>query len=460
MKVADRSAIVAFLCFDRGAINDFQQTSPLRFTSVTSSDISYWNSHLKLKCRPEDFRVEELTTVTPSRGAFAFYRLTKQSIGTVEVISQIVEQWKIPRWRISYGGLKDKHAITVQYLTIQDGPRTSPQQSQFELEFLGHVDRAFTTADLDGNRFELVLRDMTDDEVDAAVVAAGEVKRSGLANYYDDQRFGSLCDSGEWVAKAWCLGDWERALWLALADPHPFDRAAEKQQKEILREHWGRWGECKQALDKSHRRSVVTFLADKEAAGKPIDFRGAFCCLSIDLRGLYLSAWQSAVWNRMLDRLLRSTIDALCLRELELRAGTVVLPTSLTDDEAASMRNIELPFPSAKTRTDDEAALALLDAVLADEGLERRQLRFKYPKDSFFSKGVRPALIDIAGLSASIDDDELHSGRRKLILNFDLPRGSYATMLVKRLTQSEQTLGTSQTPAAEDTVDQPDSEEG
>ncbi len=124
------------------------------------------------------------------------------------------------------------------------------------------------------------------------------------------------------------------------------------------------------------------------------------------------------------------------------------------------MRNIELPFPSAKTRTDDEAALALLDAVLADEGLERRQLRFKYPKDSFFSKGVRPALIDIAGLSASIDDDELHSGRRKLILNFDLPRGSYATMLVKRLTQSEQTLGTSQTPAAEDTVDQPDSEEG
>ena len=391
---------------------------------------------MKLKCCPEDFRVEELTAVSPSRGAFAFYRLTKQSIGTVEVVSQIVEQWKIPRWRISYGGLKDRHAITVQYLTIQDGPQTSLQQSQFDLEFLGHVDRAFTTADLDGNRFELVLRDMTDEEVDSAVAAAGEVKRSGLVNYYDDQRFGSLCESGEWVAKAWCLRDWERALWLALADPHPFDRVTEKRQKEILRDHWGRWVECKQALDKSHRRSVITFLADKEAAGKPIDFRGAFCCLSIDLRGLYLSAWQSAVWNRMLDRLLRSTVEASRLQTLELRAGAVSLPTSLADEEAAALRNVELPFPSAKPRTEDEAALALLDAVLADEGLERRQLRIKHPKDSFFSKGVRPALIDIAGLSASIDDDEMHRDRRKLILKFDLPRGSYATMLVKHLTHS------------------------
>jgi tRNA pseudouridine13 synthase len=392
---------------------------------------------MKLKSRPEDFRVEELTPVAPSRGAFAFYRLTKQSIGTVEVVSQIVEHWKIPRWRVSYGGLKDKHAITVQYLTIQDGPQSSLQQPQFDLEFLGHVDRAFTTADINGNQFELVLRDMTDDDVDAAVVAAGEVKRSGLANFYDDQRFGSLRDSGEWIAKAWCLGDWERALWLALADPHPFDRAAEKRQKEILREHWGRWVECKGTLDKSHRRSVITFLADKEAAGKPIDFRGAFCCLGIDLRGLYLSAWQSAVWNRMLDRLLRSTVDESRLRNLDLRAGSVALPTSLTDEEAAALRHVELPFPSAKPRTDDKAALALLDEVLADEGLERRQLRFKYPKDSFFSKGVRPALIDVAGLSASIDDDELHSGRRKLILNFALSRGSYATMLVKRLTLPE-----------------------
>ncbi|MHC4875649.1 MAG: tRNA pseudouridine(13) synthase TruD [Planctomycetota bacterium] len=395
---------------------------------------------MKLKCCPEDFRVEELTDVVPSRGGYALYRLTKQSIGTLEVVSQIVDRLKTPRRQISYGGLKDRHAITSQYLTIQRGPQLSLNQSQFDLEYLGQVERHFATKDISGNRFELVLRDLSDDEVDAAVAAAGEVRRSGLANYYDDQRFGSLCESGEWVAKAWCLGDWERALWLALADPHPFDRATEKRQKEILREHWGRWVECKQALDKSHRRSVVTFLADKEAAGKPIDFRGAFGCLSIDLRGLYLSAWQSAVWNRILDRLLHDTVDESRLRELNLRAGTVALPTSMTDDETAALRDIELPFPSAKPRTDDEAALSLLDSVLQDEGFERRQLRIKHPKDSFFSKGLRPALVEVADLSASIDADDLHRDRRKLLLSFALPRGSYATMLVKRLTLSDKVV--------------------
>jgi tRNA(Glu) U13 pseudouridine synthase TruD len=32
-----------------------------------------------------------------------------------------------------------------------------------------------------------------------------------------------------------------------------------------------------------------------------------------------------------------------------------------------------------------------------------------------------------------MEDDERHSGRRKLRLHFDLPRGSYATLIVKRL---------------------------
>lgn len=391
---------------------------------------------MKIRFRPQDFRVDEQTSVVPSGGRFALYRLTKQSIGTMEAVTQIARQWQIPRRRISYGGLKDRHAITVQHVSIQNGPRRSLDHGQFELAWLGQIDRPFVTSDISGNRFELTVRDMTDAEVNSAVAAAGEVRRSGLVNYYDDQRFGSLCESGEWVARAWCRGDWERALWLALADPHPFDRATEKLQKQILRDHWGRWVECKQALQRSHRRSVITFLADKEAAGKPVDFRGAFCCLSVDLRGLYLSAWQSALWNRMLDRLVRSVVAADALTTLELRPGPVAMPAALSESEAASLERMKLPFPSARPRTDDPQALGLLDAILQEEGLERRQLRIRHPKDSFFSKGVRPALIRVGHLSAGMDNDDHHSGRRCLMLNFELPRGSYATMLIKRLTQA------------------------
>ena len=394
---------------------------------------------MKLKRLPEDFLVDELSQVTPASGEFALYRLTKQSIGTPEVINSVVDRWKIPRRRISYGGLKDKHALTTQFVTVHHGPRKPLAQKLFELEYLGQVSRAFTASDIDGNRFTITLRDMTVEEVERAETAAEDVRRDGLPNYFDDQRFGSLGSSGEWIAKPWCLGDWERTLWLALADPHRDDRSDDKKQKAILRDHWGRWVECKQALDRSHRRSIVTFLADKEAAGKLIDFRGAFCNLNIDLRGLYLSAFQSALWNRMLTRRLKENAAPESVIPFELKSGPACFVSafsSSSDSEAAPLED-ELPLPSARGKLEEGPTLDLLNAVVAEEGLEKRQLRVKYPRDSFFSKSCRKTVIAIPELDFESADDELYPKRQKVKLAFDLPRGSYATILVKRLTTSD-----------------------
>lgn len=391
---------------------------------------------MKLKRLPEDFQVDELSPVTPTSGPFALYQLTKQSIGTPEVINAVVDRWKIPRRRISYGGLKDKHALTTQFVTVSHGPKKPLSQKSFELLYLGQVSRPFTAADIDGNRFTIVLRNMTADAAERAQSAAEDVRRDGLPNYFDDQRFGSLGVSGEWIAREWCLGNWERTLWLALADPHPDDRSNDKKQKTILRDLWGRWAECKQALDRSHRRSIVTFLADKEAAGKLIDFRGAFCNVNIDLRGLYLSAFQSALWNRMLDRRLRDNAAADSIIQFDLKSGPACFVTSLSapsSSESAPLEE-ELQLPSARGKLDEGPTLDLMNSVVAEEGLEKRQLRVKYPRDSFFSKSSRKTVIAIPELKLEVSDDDLYPKRQKVTLAFDLPRGSYATILVKRLT--------------------------
>lgn len=393
---------------------------------------------MKLKRLPEDFQVDELSQVTPTSGEFALYRLTKQSIGTPEVINAVVERWKIPRRRISYGGLKDKHALTTQFVTVSHGPKKPLSQNSFELQYLGQVDRPFTAADIDGNRFTIVLRNMTAEAVERAQSAAEDVRRDGLPNYFDDQRFGSLGYSGDWIAREWCLGNWERTLWLALADPHPDDRSGEKKQKTLLRDLWGRWAECKKALDRSHRRSIVTFLADKESAGKLIDFRGAFCNVNVDLRGLYLSAFQSALWNRMLDRRLRTNAATESIIPFELKSGPVCFvtsPSSPAESDNAPLED-ELPMPSARGKLDEGPTLDLINSVVAEEGLEKRQLRVKYPRDSFFSKSSRKTVIAIPELQFEVSDDELYPKRKKVTLAFDLPRGSYATILVKRLTIS------------------------
>jgi tRNA pseudouridine13 synthase len=42
--------------------------------------------------------------------------------------------------------------------------------------------------------------------------------------------------------------------------------------------------------------------------------------------------------------------------------------------------------------------------------------------------------VPVANLEWEAGDDDLNCGRRKLTLHFELPRGCYATMVVKRLT--------------------------
>lgn len=90
---------------------------------------------MKLRRQPEDFQVTELTAVQPAAGPFALYRLTKTSLGTPEAIQAVCTRWNVHRKRISYGGLKDRHAVTSQYLTIHNGPRQSLQQKSLHVQY-------------------------------------------------------------------------------------------------------------------------------------------------------------------------------------------------------------------------------------------------------------------------------------------------------------------------------------
>lgn len=391
---------------------------------------------MKLKCIPEDFQVEELTDFAAGGGPFALYRLTKRSVGTPEAIDALARRWNVPRQRLAYGGLKDKHAVTLQYVTLRNGPRRDALQTNLELTYLGQAARDFGPQDIAGNRFQIVVRDLTDHAAEQAVRALADVQSSGLPNYFDDQRFGSVGVSGEFIGQAWCAGNFERALWLALADPHPDDRPDDREQKRILREYWGKWRECKAALARSNRRSIITYLADKPP-DKPSDFRGAFARMRVDLRSLYLAAFQSDLWNRMLARLIRRECPADQVFDVPLQMGPV--PFFRTCPAAGeTLVDLELPLPSARLHLQPGPMLSLISDVLAELGLELRQLRVKYPRDSFFSKGSRRAVVQVPNLSHAAEADDLYPRRQKLTLKFDLPRGSYATILIKRLVGSPQ----------------------
>jgi tRNA pseudouridine13 synthase len=121
-----------------------------------------------------------------------------------------------------------------------------------------------------------------------------------------------------------------------------------------------------------------------------------------------------------------------------LRLGEVPFHTDLDSEQQAALARLHLPLPSARLKLEDTDPLyPLVREVLAEESLELRDLQVRGIREMFFSRGERAALCLPQRLSAEFAEDDLHPRRLKATLSFDLPRGCYATLLVKALTAAE-----------------------
>jgi tRNA pseudouridine13 synthase len=390
---------------------------------------------MKLKCIPADFQVYERSSVEPGTGSFALYQLRKTGMGTPEAVTSILQRWKIPRHALHYGGLKDRHAITEQFVTIQKGPRRNLEQDNLQLTYLGQIGEPFRADKIKANRFVITMRSIAKEELQEILSRVTQIEKCGVPNYFDDQRFGSVGYSGEYIGAAWCKGEYERALWLCMADPNEHDRSDEKKQKVILRDLWGKWIECKAALDRSHRRSVVTYLCDH-----PTDFKRALALVRVDLRSLYLSAFQSYLWNHILSAALQQALPETQLSYIEIGKQKLAVPRATVPEDQLDFVQ-SLPLPSARLHFLPRDPLGhFYDDVLAKLGWDLRSIKVKYPRDSFFSRGVRVGLMSPQNFSSETGEDELYPGKKKLTLSFDLIKGSYATMVIKMLTEKDITF--------------------
>ncbi|MCS7022898.1 MAG: tRNA pseudouridine(13) synthase TruD [Gemmataceae bacterium] len=396
---------------------------------------------MKLRQKPQDFQVEEVTQAVPEpQGDYAFYRLDKTGWTTVDALAVVRRRWRLRHQQLSYGGLKDRHAVTRQYLTIFRGPPRDLTHAGFTLTYLGQRSTPYTSQAIVANRFTIVMRDMSWPVAEQArQLAETEVASLGVPNYFDDQRFGSRDASADFVARRMIQADWEGALWLALAAPYAYDRARDKQLKQLLRTHWGQWTKLRNQLPASHARSLVCYLCEH-----PDDYKGAVARLRPELRGLYVAAYQSWLWNRLLAAWLEEHWPADALLWLQCKHGRWPAPRSVPIERQSQWYQGTLPLPSARLKPrGDEWWWPLLERILQQEGLTLRQLKIPGLDRPFFARGERHIAMQVRQMHVSVAADELQPGQAKLVLQFELPRGCYATMVVKWLMAG---VSTAETP--------------
>ena len=142
----------------------------------------------------DDFVVSELSRFPPSgEGEFAYAYVEKRGLNTHDLVAALRDHG-VRYDEIGVAGLKDKHAITRQWLSVPaaharcfdaldevDGVRV--------LQTSRH-DRRLRRGFLSGNRFEVRVRDPEDGWKERAERIAERLSLAGLPNYFGPQRFG------------------------------------------------------------------------------------------------------------------------------------------------------------------------------------------------------------------------------------------------------------------------------
>ena len=388
---------------------------------------------MKVKATPADFIVQEESELDLSRrrSEYAVFHLSKTSWDTFDLIDLLARRLGVRSADIGIGGIKDRYGSTEQMISVRRlrGRPDPVEEKNFSLRFAGWTDAPLTARSVRGNRFAITLRDMTAAEAERITRNAPVVSREGIPNYFDEQRFGSARHGAGFMGKEIFLGRREKALRLYFTPSKHDDQKTRKLKKSVT-ENWGNWSACA-GMGFGEYGRILAYLAENHRAYHQALER-------IDKRFLVfvLNAYQSFLFNEVLARWLRELAGerGFPLRPVRYAFGSYEFYESLPPGTAPELRGASLPVPGHDTVVSDARIQRILNAVLDGEDIRLSDLRVRQMSRIRVGGVERPAVVVPEDLSASSPvEDDLYPGSRKTTLRFFLPRGSYATLLIKRL---------------------------
>jgi len=146
------------------------------------------------KASTDDFKVDErLGFELSGAGEHLFLRVEKRGLNTEELVKRLAMTLNKPVKSISYAGLKDRLALTTQWLSVhcpgEDIPDASSLEgNQWRVIQSGRHLKKLKKGGLESNLFTMVLRDLTHHEDIEHRLAC--IKAHGVPNYFGPQRFG------------------------------------------------------------------------------------------------------------------------------------------------------------------------------------------------------------------------------------------------------------------------------
>ncbi|MBI4141477.1 tRNA pseudouridine(13) synthase TruD [Candidatus Woesearchaeota archaeon] len=329
----------------------------------------------KIKQQPTDFVVKEIfSPQIKETGKYAYFTLKKTNYTTLDAVQKIANTLGIPLKHIGFAGTKDKRAITEQTCSAKNIKKEQLLRiklKDIEINFIGYVDKPVSLGDHEGNYFKITIRNIT----------KTPSKKTNFINYFGEQRFNK--NNAE-IGKLLTQKKFKEALFKLSLDER--NGTSSVSTAEILNE----------PAIKAHLEQY------------PQDYLGAIKKLPIKQLKFYIHAYQAKLWNEMAE-------------------NTLAEQRSAVHRKSATEKTIPIiGFGTKETN--------LIKEILKKEGITTRDFIIKPFPELSSEGGERVVFSEAKNLKISeLEDDDLNAGMKKITLEFELQKGSYATEFVRQL---------------------------
>ena len=390
----------------------------------------------KLRASPEDFVVEEIPKPFTGSGPYLICTVTRRSWEHQHAIHEIAKRLGISRKRIGWAGTKDRNAVAKHYISLYKVEADQVLALSFRdmaVEPVGRHQFGLSLGDLEGNRFIISIRGCDSGNL-ANLPGITETVQAGIPNYFGLQRFGAQKPVTHRVGSAILRGEYREAVDIYIGDPFPNEDGEVKAARAAFRET----GNAKEALHAlpvrlGFERAMLDHLSKQKG-----DYRGALKALPPKLLTMFVSAWQSYLFNAAIsDRFDRG----FPLHEPEA-GDTLVYVNGRTD--RATERNLPTARQHIKRGRAMIAAVMPGGSSISNPGpMEEYMLRLSAEagigSDAFreaagylecaFDGSTRPIVMRTE-IQAETEDDTAR-------LTFTLPPGHYATSVCREFMKSD-----------------------
>lgn len=395
-----------------------------------------------IKDHPEDFLVEEIPLYRPSgTGEHVYLFIEKRGLTTLQLRDAIAHHFKVDRRAVGHAGLKDKHAVTRQVISVHTPGKNPEDFPSFEHDrarvlWVDLHENKLQRGHLSGNRFSIKVRGVDPLRVRHAKASLDLLARVGIPNRFGEQRFGYLMNN-HLVGRALILGDHQHALDLILSPKQGAPKGSVDSRAAYAAGEFETAYELMPKVFKLERNALRSL-----SKGEPAD--RAIRAIDQTAAGFFISSFQSAVFNAVLnDRVRSGTLDRLEAGDLAFvlksRASFAVTQRELEEDRdslQSRMESFELSpsgpmwgtsMPLAGGQVNEREHDALARAGVTPKDIELSEQRDGFPMIGGDRRPLRIPLID-PEVEGGLDEHGAY-----IRCAFELPRGSFATTVMDEI---------------------------